>query len=161
MLVNCCCLLLLLFFRGVTFTDGLKCFVKRNFLIFFLLPFLNIKFFFSCYTEFNNLYHPEFLQDIFIKYEYHYLNATKVGTFTVHNSLGCPLKCLGNPFCLSVNLAASKGADGKFWCELLSSEKYSNPKMYEGNKSSHHLTIMVRLNYFLFSMSQNIHLGYR
>ncbi|CAH3111703.1 unnamed protein product, partial [Porites lobata] len=92
--------------------------------------------------EFNNLYHPEFLQDIFIKYEYHYLNATKVGTFTVHNSLGCALKCLGNPFCLSVNLAASKGADGKYWCELLSSEKYSNPKMYEGNKSSHHLTIM-------------------
>ena len=40
---------LLLFFRGVAFTDGLKCFVKRNFLIFFLLPFLNIKFFVSCY----------------------------------------------------------------------------------------------------------------
>ncbi|CAH3187367.1 unnamed protein product, partial [Porites evermanni] len=93
-------------------------------------------------TEFNNLYHPEFLQDIFIKYEYHYLNVTKVGTFTVHNSLSCALKCLGNPLCLSVNLAASKGADGKFWCELLSSEKYSNPKMYKGNKSSHHLTIM-------------------
>ena len=99
-------------------------------------------------TEFNNLYHPEFLQDIFIKYEYHYLNVTKVGIFTVHNSLGCALKCLGNPFCLSVNLAASKGADGKFWCELLSSEKYSNPKLYEGNKSSHHLTIMVRLIFY-------------
>ena len=70
--------------------------------------------------EFNNLYHPELRQDVYIKEEYHYLSVPKVGTFTVYDNLDCAFKCLRNPSCLSINLAASKGADGKLWCELLS-----------------------------------------
>ena len=90
-----------------------------------------------------NLYLPEFRQDVYVKEEYHYLSVPKVATFTVYDNLDCAFKCLRNPSCLSINLAASKGADGKLWCELLSSEKYSNPKEYKSNKSFHHFFQMV------------------
>ena len=93
-----------------------------------------------------NLYLPELRQDVYIKEEYHYLSVPKVATFTVYDSLDCAFKCLRNPSCLSINLAASKGADGKLWCELLSSEKYSNPKEYKRNKSFHHFFQMVGKN---------------
>ena len=55
----------------------------------------------------------------------------------------CTLECLSNPFCFSVNLAAFKGAHGKLWCELLSSDKFRNSTEYKGNKSSHHFAIEV------------------
>ena len=48
-------------------------------------------------------------------------------------------------------MAASKGADGKLWCELLSSEKHSNPEEYKGNESSHHFSIKVGLIRFSVS----------
>ena len=70
----------------------------------------------------------------------------KVGTHTVHDIFDCTFACLRNPSCLSLNMAASEGADGKLWCELLSSVKDSNPKEYSsGNESSHHLFIQVGL----------------
>ena len=91
------------------------------------------------------MYHHSLRQDVFIKDEYHYLNVPKVGTFTVYDSLDCTFECLGNPSCLSFNLAAYKGADGKLRCELLSSEKYSNPEEYKRNESFHHFSIKVGL----------------
>ncbi|XP_073249970.1 uncharacterized protein [Porites lutea] len=87
------------------------------------------------------MYHHSLRQDVFIKEEYHYLNVPKVGTFTVYDSLDCTFECLGNPSCLSFNLEAYKGADGRLRCELLSSEKYSNPEEYKRNKSFHHFSI--------------------
>ena len=86
-----------------------------------------------------------FVKMFLIKEEYHYLNVSKVGTFTVYNSLDCSLECLGNPSCLSINLAAYKGADEKILCELLGSEKYSNPKQFKSNNNSHHFSIKVTL----------------
>ena len=68
---------------------------------------------------------------------------TRVGTFNVYDAFDCTFECLSNPSCLSVNMAAYKGANGELWCELLSSDKYRNPKDYEGNKKSHHFSIMV------------------
>lgn len=78
-------------------------------------------------VEFDNLFHPnhDVRQDFFIKEEYHYLNVSQVGRFTVYDNLDCTFECLGNPFCLSLNLAAYKGADGTLWCELLSLQKSS------------------------------------
>ena len=58
--------------------------------------------------------------------EFHYLNAARVGSSTANNDFDCTFKCLRNPFCLSINLAASKDARGKLWCELLSSDRYRN-----------------------------------
>ena len=95
-------------------------------------------------AEFKTLYHPDLRQDVFIKYEFHYLNVPRVGTYIVHDIFDCTFKCLNNPSCLSLNMAASKRADGKLWCELLSSEKYSNAKEYKRNDTSHHYSIKVR-----------------
>ncbi|CAH3195563.1 unnamed protein product [Porites evermanni] len=95
------------------------------------------------------MYHHSLRQDVFIKEEYHYLNVPKVGTFTVYDSLDCTFECLGNPSCLSFNLAAYKGADGKLRCELLSSEKHSNPEEYKRNESFHHFSIKVGKNLYI------------
>jgi len=59
----------------------------------------------------------------------------------VYDIFDCTFECLSNPSCLSVNIAAYKGANGELWCELLSSDKYRNSTEYEGNKSSHHFSI--------------------
>ena len=69
--------------------------------------------------------------DLFVKEEYHFLNVSGIGMFTVYDPFDCALECLSNPSCLSLNMAASKGADGKFWCELLTSDKYINPCEYK------------------------------
>ena len=82
-------------------------------------------------------------QHVFIKDEFHYLNVSRAGSFTVYDAFYCTFKCLNNPSCFSVNMAFSKGANGEVWCELLSSDKYRNPKDYEGKKESHHFSIMV------------------
>ena len=88
---------------------------------------------------------PEFHQDIFSQDDYHYLNVPVVGSFTVDNAFDCTLKCLRNPCCFSVNLAAYRGANGKIWCELLSSEKHSNPEKYKRNQTSHHLSTILEV----------------
>ena len=103
------------------------------------------------YIESNILPHPKdtysisqsFRQHSFLTDEYHYLNVSRVGTFTVYDIFDCTFECLSNPSCLSVNMVASKGAKGELWCELLSSDKYRNAKDYEETKSSHHFSIMV------------------
>ena len=99
-------------------------------------------------AEFTTLYHPDLRQDVFIKEEYHCLNVPMVGRYTVFDIFDCTFECLTNPYCLSLNLAASKGADGKLWCELLSSVKYDNPEKYKRNETSHHFSIKVRLDVF-------------
>ena len=109
-------------------------------------------------AEFTSMYHHSLRQDVFIKEEYHYLNVSKVGTFTVYNSLDCSFECLGNPSCLSINLAAYKGADEKVLCELLGSEKNSNPKQFKSNNNSHHFSIKVTLTTCLLIV--NIHTMY-
>ena len=109
-------------------------------------------------AEFTSMYHHSLRQDVFIKDEYHYLNVSKVGTFTVYNSLDCTFECLGNPSCLSINLAAYKGADEKVLCELLGSEKNSNPKQFKSNNNSHHFSIKVTLTTCLLIV--NIHTMY-
>ena len=95
-------------------------------------------------AELTTLHHdPDLRQDLFIIDEYYYLNVPRVGKYTVFDIFDCTFKCLRNPSCLSLNLAASKGADGKFWCELLSSVKYSIPEEYKRNETSLHLLVKV------------------
>ena len=84
-----------------------------------------------------------FLRRTYIKHEFHHLNVPLVGTVAVSDVFDCTLGCLSNPFCFSVNLAAFKGAHGKLWCELLSSDKFRNSTEYKENKSSHHFAIEV------------------
>ena len=101
---------------------------------------LNVWFF---TIEFNTLCHPDLRQPFFVTEEYHYLNVPRAGTYMVFDDFGCTYKCLSHPSCISLNLASSKGADGKLWCELLSSVKYDNPDEYKRNDTSHHSLITV------------------
>lgn len=75
--------------------------------------------------------------------ELHYLDVPKVGTITAFDDFDCTFRCLNNPLCFSVNLAASKEPSGKFWCELLSSDKYRNAEDFIKSKSWHHFSITV------------------
>ena len=75
--------------------------------------------------------------------QFHYLNVTRVGTFTAFDDFDCALKCLRNPLCFSFNLAVSIGPGEKLWCELLTSDKHRNTAKYKGNDSWHHFSIMV------------------
>jgi len=63
-----------------------------------------------------------------------------VGTITVDDIFDCTFECLQTPTCVSVNLAVSKGADGKLWCEILSSGKYLIPTEFKENLTSHHFS---------------------
>ena len=58
----------------------------------------------------------------------------------VYDDFECTFRCLHHPLCVSVNLAA----EGDLRCELLSSDKYSNPNEYKEKKSSHHYFFEVR-----------------
>ena len=94
--------------------------------------------------ESHSTHHSTHLQDVFVKDKYHFLNVPGIGTFTVYDTFDCTFECLSNPSCLSLNLAASKGADGKLWCELLTSNKDINPGELKENKTSHHFALKVR-----------------
>ncbi|PFX33639.1 uncharacterized skeletal organic matrix protein 5-like isoform X2 [Stylophora pistillata] len=77
----------------------------------------------------------------FIKYEFRYLKVPQVRATEVSDAFDCAFECLSNLLCFSVNLAASKGAHGKLWCELLSSDRHRNSTEYKRNESSHHFAI--------------------
>ncbi|XP_066026329.1 protein kinase C-binding protein NELL2a-like [Pocillopora verrucosa] len=66
--------------------------------------------------------------------KFRYLDVPKLDEIMVYDDFECTFKCLHHPLCVSVNLAA----EGDFWCELLSFDKYSNPNEYKEKKSSHH-----------------------
>ena len=95
-------------------------------------------------TGLNTWYHPHVPQDVFVKDDSHYLNVPRVGTHTVADVFDCTFECLSHPSCLSFNLAASKGADGKLWCELLSSDRYRDPEEFRVNATSHYFSVQVR-----------------
>ena len=98
----------------------------------------------------ETLYHPHLRQDTFLKDEFHSLGAPVIGTRAVIDNFDCSFECLSSPLCYSYNLAASQGADGKLWCELLSCDKYNHPGNYSGNQSSHHFVakVMLRISFF-------------
>ena len=96
-------------------------------------------------------------QRLFSKDELHHLNVTRVGKLTVSDLLDCIVECLKNALCLSINMAAFKGAEGKLWCELLSSDKYRDMKNYKENMSSHHFSILV----ITFSKCSNLNVNSR
>ena len=93
-------------------------------------------------SEKNNADHrvTDVRQGLFSIDEFRYLNVPRVGIFSVHDDLECTMRCLQHPSCISVNLAF----EIRLWCELLSSDKYRNPREFRRNESSHHYHIVVR-----------------
>ena len=97
--------------------------------------------------ELQATHHPDLRQDVLVKDEYHFLSVSGIGTITVYDTFDCTFECLNNPSCLSLNLAASKRADRKLWCELLTSNKDINPDAYKENKTSHHFSMKVGIEF--------------
>ena len=95
-------------------------------------------------TGLNTWYHPHVPQDVFVRDDSHYLNVSRVGTHMVADVFDCTFECLSHPSCLSFNMAASRGADDKLWCELLSSDRYRDPEEFRVNATSHHFSVQVR-----------------
>ena len=79
-------------------------------------------------SEKNNADHrvTDVRQGLFSIDEFRYLNVPRVGIFSVHDDLECTMRCLQHPSCISVNLAF----EIRLWCELLSSDKYRNPREF-------------------------------
>ena len=89
----------------------------------------------------------DLIQGLFSADEFLYLNVPRVGIISVRDDLECTMRCLQHPSCISVNLAL----EIRLWCELLSSDKYSNPKEFRQNESSYHYHIVVRTLFCVFS----------
>lgn len=68
------------------------------------------------------------------------LNVPEVEIFSVYDEIECTLKRLQNTSCLSMNLLLGI----RLCCELLPSDKYSDPEEFEKNKSSQPFYIVVR-----------------
>lgn len=82
-------------------------------------------------------------QHVFIKDEFHFLDVPGVGRSSALDIYDCIFKCLLNPQCNSVNMAAETDAVRKLWCELLPSDIYKNSKDYNKNMSSHHFSMQT------------------
>ena len=79
--------------------------------------------------------------------KFRYLDVPELDEIMVYDDFECTFRCLHHPLCVSVNLAA----EGDLWCELLLSDKYSNPNEYKGKKSSPHYFFEVTTNYTLIA----------
>ena len=88
---------------------------------------------FSSKTSFRGTLKPH----QFSREEFYYLNVTRVGIFTYYDLLDCICECVKNTLCLSINMAAFEGADGRLWCDLLSSDKYRNAENFKENLRKH------------------------
>ncbi|XP_020617323.1 neurogenic locus notch homolog protein 1-like [Orbicella faveolata] len=95
----------------------------------------------SCSAE-SNILQENYNERLYSVHEFHSLNVPNVGTTMATDEFDCCFKCLRNPSCFSVNLAASQTVRKQPWCELLPSDKYNSPEKYQQNKSSHHISIM-------------------
>ena len=87
-------------------------------------------------------------QHVFIKDEFHFLDVPGVGRSSALDIYDCIFKCLLNPQCNSVNMAAETDAVRKLWCELLPSDIYKNSKDYNKNMSSHHFSMKVSASFY-------------
>ena len=133
-------------YPSVKFLFEIFCTKLTDLLREFLAVFVESKEFVFTFNmiEWQATHDPDLRQDVFVKDEYHFLNVPGIGTITVYDTFDCTFECLSNPSCLSLNLAASKGADRKLWCELLTSNKDINPDEFKENKTSHHFALKVR-----------------
>ena len=52
------------------------------------------------------------------------LAVTKLKSFALDGQVKCGLRCIGEPQCLSYNLAAHPDSEGLFQCDLLATDKY-------------------------------------
>ena len=79
-----------------------------------------------------------FLNKYFTQDEYRELAVAKVGSFLVKGTFNCLFRCVGEPQCLSVNLAAHPHSGGLYQCDLLATDKYgATAKDFQASDAFH------------------------
>ena len=79
----------------------------------------------------------------FVRDQFHYLNATKVGSSLVQDVEVCNVACVANPSCVSFNVAAEPDIHGHLLCELLATDKYNSSDQFVAHPEFHHHSIYV------------------
>ena len=83
----------------------------------------------------------KFLYVNFMINEFSYLNITSIGRNLILNIASC----------FSYNMASFPDVNGKFLCELLSSDKYNNSDKFITSKEFHHFHIPVSETPFILN----------
>ncbi|XP_074618115.1 contactin-associated protein-like 2 [Acropora palmata] len=67
------------------------------------------------------------------------LAVTKLKSFALDGPVNCVFRCIGEPQCLSFNLAAHPDSNGFYQCDLLATDKYrAAAKDFQANGAFHH-----------------------
>ena len=83
--------------------------------------------------------------------EFSYLNITSIGRNLIQKEGECAFACLNIASCFSYNMASFPDVNGKFLCELLSSDKYNNSDKFITSKEFHHFHIPVSETPFILN----------
>ncbi|XP_067055162.1 contactin-associated protein-like 2 isoform X1 [Acropora muricata] len=84
--------------------------------------------------QFGSLSFGSFTQDA-----NHQLVVTKLKSFALNGPLACAFRCIGEPQCLSFNLAAHPDSEGLYQCDLLATDKFrATSEAFQGSVTFHH-----------------------
>ena len=95
----------------------------------------------------------------FTQYANHQLAVTKLKSFALNGPVNCALRCIGEPQCLSFNLAVHPDSDGLYQCDLLATDKYraTAVKDFQASDAFHHYSPWVNIIYDKGSKSRFLH----
>ena len=86
------------------------------------------------------------------------LAVTKLKSFVLDGPVNCVFRCIGEPQCLSFNLAAHPDSNGFYQCDLLATDKYrATAKDFQANGAFHHYSpwVNIRTLFVLFLFRLN------
>ena len=76
----------------------------------------------------------------------HQLVVTKLKSFVLDGLVDCTFKCIGEPQCLSFNLAAHPDSYGLYQCDLLATDKHrEKAKDLDASDAFHYYSLWVNL----------------
>ena len=86
-----------------------------------------------------------FSSGIFTRDANRQLAVTKLKSFMLDGQVKCGLRCIGEPQCLSYNLAAHPDSDGLYQCDLLATDKYREKEEdLEASDAFHYYSLWVK-----------------
>ena len=89
---------------------------------------------------------PERSHANYIKHPRVFLDVSPIAIKRVLDALHCAMQCSRNERCLSFNFRVKPGADNKFDCRLLATNKYScAPHLLKSTKEFDYFTILVSI----------------
>ena len=82
------------------------------------------------------------------------LAVTKVKSFVFDGAVNCAFACIGEPQCLSFNLAAHPDPYGLYQCDLLATDKFkAAAKAFQASDAFHHYSPWVNFSKHLVNLN--------